>query len=303
MQLNIQSSPLVSVIITSYNREFCIEEAIQSVLNSSFDNYELIIVDDSSTDNTQSIIFDYSQRYQQIRFFKNPQNLGEYENRNLAASYASGKYIKYLDSDDVMSEDCLEIMVDRMEKHPEAAIGLLSYFDESPYLYEGALQPDQLYQNFYFKGNLINCGPSSTIIRKDIFELLGRYNIVPYLSDVDFIFRISSKYPAVIFSKKLISWRRHPNQEYAYGLSTGFYENKTFGYFKFYLENESNPMSPLNTKMALRNLKNRYCRNIIKKFLSFEFKRSIKLFNIYELTLLDLVHSFKPNTYPKTINY
>lgn len=302
MQLNIQSPPIVSVIITSYNREFCIEEAIQSVLNSSFDNYELIIVDDSSTDNTQSIILEYSQRYQQIRFFKNPQNLGEYENRNLAASYATGQYIKYLDSDDIMSVDCLEIMVSKMEENPEAAIGLISYLDESPNLYEGALLPHQLYYNFYFKGNLINCGPSSTIIRRDVFEQLGRYNIVPYLSDVDFIFRISSKYPAVIFSKQLISWRRHPNQEYAFGLSTGFYENKTFGYFKFYLEDDSNPMSPLNTKMALRNLKNRYSRNIIKKFLSFEFKRSIELFNIYEFKLLDLVYSIKPNKYPKTAN-
>ncbi len=302
MQLNIQSPPIVSVIITSYNREFCIEEAIQSVLNSSFENYELIIVDDSSTDNTQSIILDYSQRYQQIRFFKNPQNLGEYENRNLAASYAIGKYIKYLDSDDIMSVDCLEIMVSKMEENPEAAIGLISYLNESPNLYEGAILPYQLYYNFYFKGNLINCGPSSTIIRRDVFEQLGRYNIVPYLSDVDFIFRISSKYPAVIFSKELISWRRHPNQEYAFGLSSGFYENKTFGYFKFYLEDDSNPMSPLNTKMALRNLKNRYSRNIIKKFLSFEFKRSIELFNIYEFKLLDLVYSIRPNKYPKTAN-
>lgn len=302
MQLNIQSSPLVSVIITSYNREFYVEEAIQSVLNSSFDNYELIIVDDCSTDNTASIILDYLQRYQQIRFFKNSQNLGEYENRNLAASYATGKYIKYLDSDDIMSAGCLGIMVSKMEENPEAAIGLISYSDDSSYLYEGALLPHQLYHNFYFKGNLINCGPSSTIIRRDVFEQLGRYNILPYLSDVDFIFRISAKYPAVIFTKELISWRRHPNQEYAFGLSSGFYENKTFGYFKFYLESESNPMSPLSTQIALRNLKNRYCRNIIKKFLSFEFKRSIELFAIYEFTLLDLVHSFKPNKYPKTAN-
>lgn len=301
MQINFQSPPLVSVLITSYNRENYIAQAIESVLASSFKDYELIIVDDSSTDNTQSIISAFTQRFQQIKFLKNSRNLGEYENRNLAASYAAGKYLKYLDSDDLMSENCLEIMVGKMEENPKAAIGLISYLDESPILFQGALQPHQLYYNFYFKGNLINCGPSSTIIRREIFEILGGYNLVPYLSDVDFIFRLCSKFPAVIFSKELITWRRHPNQEFAYGLTKGFYEDQTFSYFKFYLEQSTNPMNSLNVKMALRNLKNRHSRNILKKFFLFDFKRSIELFNIYELTLIDLVYCLIPNKYPKTI--
>lgn len=301
MAINTRSGPLVSVIITSFNRELYIAESIQCVLASSFKEYEIIIVDDCSTDKTQSIISDFVCKYPNIRYYKNLSNLGEYENRNLAASYARGKYIKYLDSDDIMSEDCLEVMVSRMEKNPEAAIGLISYFDETLDLFDGTLMPNELYHNFYFIGNLINCGPSSTIIRKDIFEMIGQFNLVPYLSDVDFIFRVCSKYPAIILSKSLISWRRHPNQEYAYGLSNGFYETRAFSYFKFYLEQESNPMGSLNTKFAMRNLKNRYARNILKKFLFLKFRRAFELFKGYELSILDLIYCLRPNRYPKRI--
>ena len=296
-----QFTPLVSVIITSYNRELFIAETIQSVLASSYKEYEIIIVDDCSTDKTQSIIYDFICQNPHIRYYKNLENLGEYQNRNLAATYARGKYLKYLDSDDIMSENCLEVMVNKMEQYPDAAIGLISYFDDGLATFQRLVTSSELYNIFYFKGNLINCGPSSTIIRKDIFEKMGRFNLVPYLSDVDFIFRICAKYPSVTLSKKLINWRMHPNQEYAYGLSKGFYEAKSFSYFKYYLEDEKNPMDSLSTKFALRNLKNRHARNIIKKFVFFKFSRAFELFKGYELSILDLIYSLRPNRYPKRI--
>ena len=121
---------MVSVLMTAYNREKFIAESIESVLAQTYTDFELIIVDDNSTDRTREIILSYAKMYK-IRYYFNEINLGEYQNRNQAASYARGKYLKYLDSDDLMDKDCLSIMVNQMEKYPEAAIGLVSYFDEN----------------------------------------------------------------------------------------------------------------------------------------------------------------------------
>ena len=86
--------------MTEFKRDNFIKEAIESVLNSTYQNFELIIVDDASTDQTVSIAKEFALRDQRIKVYVNDQNLGDYPNRNKAASYAIGKYIKYLDSDD-----------------------------------------------------------------------------------------------------------------------------------------------------------------------------------------------------------
>src|SRR5579862_5201402 len=114
--------PLVSVLMTAYNREEFIAKAIQSILDSTYSNFELIVVDDCSTDSTIRIAKEYETKDKRIRVFLNEKNLGDYPNRNKAASYASGKYLKYVDSDDIIYPFGLAMMVNRMEAFPEAAI-------------------------------------------------------------------------------------------------------------------------------------------------------------------------------------
>ncbi len=97
--------------MTAYNRQKYIAEAIESVLSSSFTNFELLIFDDGSTDNTIQITESYVKRDKRIQLFQNPVNLGDYPNRNAAAAKAKGKYIKYLDSDDYFLEGGLEYCV------------------------------------------------------------------------------------------------------------------------------------------------------------------------------------------------
>src|SRR5580765_8017685 len=116
--------PFVSVLMTAYNRENFIAEAIESVLSCSYKNFELIIVDDNSVDNTINIIRQYAVNDSRIRFFSNEKNLGDYPNRNKAASYAKGEYIVYLDSDDKMLQDGLEHCIFAMKSFPEAGIGM-----------------------------------------------------------------------------------------------------------------------------------------------------------------------------------
>lgn len=284
--------------MTSYNREKFIQESIESVLAQTYTDFELIIVDDNSSDRTQEIILSYAN-LSKIRYYFNSFNLGEYQNRNKAASLARGKYIKYLDSDDLMSSDCLEVMVHQMDKFPNAAIGLISYFNQNLHITNELMCPADLYKEFYFKGNLVNCGPSSTIIRTDVFCRVDGYKLEPFLSDTDFILRITSEFDAVVLPKRLIFWRQHPDQEYNYGIQSGVYKQKSFFYFKKYLENSSNPMNSSDTQMALRNLKNRYSRNILLSLFTFNYKAALTDISLYQLNFFDLFYSFLPNRYPK----
>lgn len=101
----------ISVLMTAYNREKYISQSIESVLSSTHNDFELIIVDDCSKDKTVEIAKWYEKTDSRIRVYVNEENLGDYPNRKKAVTFASGKYIKYLDSDDIMYPSCLETMV------------------------------------------------------------------------------------------------------------------------------------------------------------------------------------------------
>src|SRR6266404_3983608 len=115
--------PTVSVLTTAYNREKYIAQAIESVLASSFKDFELIIVDDCSKDHTVEIARRYTGD-SRVQIHVNERNLGQFQNRNHAASLARGKYLKYLDSDDFIYPHGVAVMVDAMERFPDAALAL-----------------------------------------------------------------------------------------------------------------------------------------------------------------------------------
>ena len=106
----------VSVITASYNCAKFIEESIKSVLNQTYDNLELIIIDDCSTDNTDEIIKKYLSD-QRIRYLKNEKNSGAAVSRNYALREAKGKWIAFLDSDDLWLPEKLELQVNFMKYH------------------------------------------------------------------------------------------------------------------------------------------------------------------------------------------
>jgi glycosyltransferase involved in cell wall biosynthesis len=117
-------SPLVSVLTTVYNREKYLAACIESVLACSFQDWEMIIIDDQSKDSSVAIAQQYADQDRRIHVYVNETNLGDYPNRNQAAVYAKGKYLKYLDADDLIYPHGLEIMVETMEAHPECALGI-----------------------------------------------------------------------------------------------------------------------------------------------------------------------------------
>jgi glycosyltransferase involved in cell wall biosynthesis len=201
--------------MTAFNRADFIAEAIESVMRSSFDNFELIVVDDASTDDTAGVAKEYQARDTRIRVHSNPENLGDYANRNQAASYARGTYIKYLDSDDVIYPHGLATMVECMETFPSAALGLSSLPDPAgpcPLL----LTPRDAYRQHYLAGDLLGRAPGSTIIRRDAFDAVGGFSGKRQVGDHELWLRIARKYPVVKMPTDLVWDRSHPAQEKHY---------------------------------------------------------------------------------------
>jgi glycosyltransferase involved in cell wall biosynthesis len=198
--------------MTAYNREKYIAEAIQSVLSSTYTNFELIILDDASTDKTLQIAKDYEKRDERIKVYVNDKNLTQWPTRNKAATLAQGKYIKYLDSDDAIYDWGLGYCVDMMERYQDAGMGLVSKNPELKQEYFSS--KDAIHTNF-FKRSILNIGPSGTILRRDTFEKVGFYDPgygVP--SDMYFNLKMASSYPVVLLEKDFFFYRIHDDREY-----------------------------------------------------------------------------------------
>lgn len=114
-------TPKVSVLIPTYNYAGYLDEAIQSVLNQTFTDFELIIVDDQSKDNTDEIVAKYLND-PRVSYYKNPANLGLVGNFNQSLEYANGEYIKYLLADDKLHPTLLEKFVAVMDSNPSVSL-------------------------------------------------------------------------------------------------------------------------------------------------------------------------------------
>jgi glycosyltransferase involved in cell wall biosynthesis len=128
--------PTVSVLIPTYNYGRFLDEALQSVINQTYNDYEVIIVDNNSTDNTEQIVKKYLGD-PRFSYFKNEKNLGLVGNFNQCLSYAKGHYIKFLNADDKFHPELLEKFVKIMNEHPNVTLVTCDKqaFEESTKLY------------------------------------------------------------------------------------------------------------------------------------------------------------------------
>lgn len=110
-------SELVSIITPTYNAEKYIRETLLSVVNQSYQNWEMILADDASTDGTIAIIKEFAQKDNRIKLFKLQENRGNGFARNAALEKASGKYIAYLDADDLWFSDKLQKQIQFLKTH------------------------------------------------------------------------------------------------------------------------------------------------------------------------------------------
>lgn len=100
--------PVFSIIVTAYNQEKCIIKAIESILSQSFLDYEILLIDDFSTDNTYSVLSDYEKKYENIHVYRHKENKGSHQARKTGVENANGNYILFLDGDDFLYTDTLK---------------------------------------------------------------------------------------------------------------------------------------------------------------------------------------------------
>lgn len=117
-----KNNPLVSVIMPAYNVEKFVGQAIESILNQSYNNFEFIIADDASTDSTSGIIKGFIKKDKRIILINNIQNIGVTKSLNKALELAKGKYIIRMDADDWSHPKRFELQIKLMEEHPEVVV-------------------------------------------------------------------------------------------------------------------------------------------------------------------------------------
>ena len=204
--------PLISIVMPVYNAEKFLSQSIESVLKQTYTNFELIIIDDYSTDNSAKIIKELLKSDRRIKLVSNEQNCGVAYTRNRGIEYANGDWVAFIDSDDMWQKDKLKKQVE-----------LLNYFDNEPILiYTGSSFIDENNKPYKFimqvpktvtykellKQNIISC--SSTLVKKQALsnvkmqydnmhedfltwlKILKKYNVYAYgINEPLLIYRIS----------------------------------------------------------------------------------------------------------------
>ncbi len=220
--------PTVTVLIASYNHEKYVADSLRSVLDQTYQDFEVVVVDDGSSDGTAAEIRKISDpRIKQV--FLN-QNQGIVAAKTKGLSMASGRYIAILNSDDMFLSDKLEKQVAFLDSHPEVGAVLTQahvidddgepFLDRNHFYYDIFTQPNRTRQewlhHFFYRGNCL-CMPSA-MIRRECYEVIGdpdkRLHQVP---DLDLWVRMCFRYELHILQEKLTLFRVRANEANASG--------------------------------------------------------------------------------------
>lgn len=163
---------MISIVIPTYNRAHLISRAIQSVLGQDYKDWELLIVDDGSTDNTAEVVEDFLEN-ERIRYIRKD-NTGATHTRNVGAQYATREFLTFLDSDDEARPNWLSSYYDKIEKGAEVVCCGYEYYDHNGNFLEekGIKKMGPLYQNY--SGRFTNGG--TYILKKSFFDDVGGFD-------------------------------------------------------------------------------------------------------------------------------
>lgn len=208
-----QPTPSVSVVIPVYNRGKFVGETIQSVLAQSFRDFEIIAIDDGSTDNSLEVLRSFGDRVSVLQH-PNGENRGQSAAINLGLRRARGKYIAILDSDDLWMPEKLEILVGFLESHPD--VGLV--YSNGQWVDEEGNSKGVIYGPNHTETSdpskvLLNCYfalPSNSVVRREAFERAGEFDeTLRTAQDHDMAIRIAEVARLAYVDRVLWSYRRH----------------------------------------------------------------------------------------------
>ena len=190
---NVNDSPKVSVIVPTYNRADRLEGTLYSIVSQTYQDFELIVVDDGSTDNTSKVI----ESFPSAQYLPLKKNSGVSKARNIGLACAKGEFICFLDSDDLWNEKKLQIQIHWMVNNTDSQI---CYTDEI-WIRNGVrvnqMNRHRKYTGDIFRHCLALCivSPSSVMLRAELFDEIGNFDeSLPVCEDYDLWLRIAAKY-------------------------------------------------------------------------------------------------------------
>ncbi len=206
--------PKVSVLMPAYNAEKYIWEAIESILNQSFTDFEFIIIDDGSTDASWEIIEEYAKKDPRIIAVKNLQNLWVSKTRNKWLDMAKWQYIALMDNDDMSLSDRLQKQYEYMENHPEIGVsgGTIEICDASMRILNTRtyhLTDSDIRKSIFYYSPFAH---PATIWRRDILSSNQYNHTLDNAEDYDLYFRVGMVAQFGNLSDTLLRYRTNPNQ-------------------------------------------------------------------------------------------
>jgi glycosyltransferase involved in cell wall biosynthesis len=248
-----------------YNRQAIVGDAIDSILNQSFQDWELVILDDASTDGSLEVCRSYAEKDARIHVISNDQNLGVGRSRNRLNQYATGKYIAIQDSDDVSLPQRLEREVEILEKNPDIGLvsGLTSFVDdagkvvwtEPELLYKGAQYPQNLSEMTKLLYDDCVVANPAAMFRRSVLdhmkEPFGDYRIV---DDWNFFLHVSHRHRIWGIHDVLVKMRRGKEHMHLWkDPRSGFKEayqlkRRIYEYYK------NDPNSPIDFSLYLKSM-------------------------------------------------
>ncbi|MCK5112372.1 MAG: glycosyltransferase family 2 protein [Thermoplasmatales archaeon] len=179
----------VSVIIPTYNRPDFLKKAIKTVLNQTYKNLEILVIDDASTADNQKIINNFNDN--RIIYFKNKTRRGASYSRNVGIKNAKGKFIAFLDDDDEWMPEKIEKQVESMEKHKDVALAICYSLDKR-FGHERVNKPPEIISHELILKSFNLSSTSSYLVRKDAIDEAGGFDILlPSAQEYDLAIRLS----------------------------------------------------------------------------------------------------------------
>lgn len=216
MLSNVNNIPKVSVIIPTYNRAHLIGRAIKSVLNQTYQDFEIIVVDDGSTDSTEEVIKEFQKKDKRIKYVKHKKNKGEGAARNTGIKISKSPFIAFQDSDDESFPQRLEKQIKVFENESQK-IGivysdmiLIDKEEKKHYFKSPEFTPkDQFIYKKALDYGILNIGIGTSLVRKSCFEVAGFFDDkIPYFVDAEFFIRLSKYFYFYHISEPLINFCR-----------------------------------------------------------------------------------------------
>jgi glycosyltransferase involved in cell wall biosynthesis len=256
--------PKVTIATITYNSEKFVAQAIESVLAQSFTDFEYLISDDCSTDGTWDIIETYKDP--RIRAWRNEPNLGEYPNRNKTLYEAKGKYIIWIDGDDIFYPHGLEFMVKMLEAFPDAAMACARpYWSNMVYPYE--LTPEETFKFDYLGSPVTINGFPDTLMNT---EILKRHGGLPedYISGDTFVKKKIAMYHNILLISNGVSWwRTYEGQASSKIRGTDSGQLEQLKLNLYFLNQKKVPLNEEDKVLAIKNLYAGFSRFLIRKHL------------------------------------